>query len=450
MSKIYTQLVANILFPVHESLKGHHTVRCLKQLEQSQWKSLASVKKVQLERLKKLLLEASIHSPYYARLFQQHKIDVNHFDSIQTLANLPLLDKQLIKQHFDSIRYTKAKALIPYRTGGSSGEPLHFLVSKRRIAHDVAAKWRATRWWQVDIGDKELVVWGAGIECHKQSWVRQLRDFMLRSYLVPAKNLTQQEMDKIIRFIERYQPKMLFGYPSVLSYIATYAQQKNIPLNRLGILVAFVTSEVLDAAQKARIEKVFGCAVANGYGGRDAGFIAHSCPHGNMHITAEDIVVEIVDEQLRILPPGQMGEIVVTHLASTGFPFIRYRTGDMGIYDEQPCLCGRGLPLLREIEGRRSDLIYAMNGAVVHRAEIVRPITEFQKIERFQFVQKSLQQAVLKIKGARLLPHEQDKLITSLRALLGRAVELDIEYVTEIPFEHSGKYKFVISELHQS
>ena len=66
-------------------------------------------------------------------------------------------------------------------------------------------------------------------------------------------------------------------------------------MDDLGIRVAFVTSERLYDEQRQQIGKTFGCRVANGYGGRDAGFIAHECPPGGMHITAEDIIVEIVD-----------------------------------------------------------------------------------------------------------------------------------------------------------
>jgi len=73
-------------------------------------------------------------------------------------------------------------------------------------------------------------------------------------------------------------------------------------MNDLGIRVAFVTSEKLYDHQRDQISRVFGCRVANGYGGRDAGFIAHACPAGGMHITAEDIIVEIVDDAGNPLP----------------------------------------------------------------------------------------------------------------------------------------------------
>ena len=68
------------------------------------------------------------------------------------------------------------------------------------------------------------------------------------------------------------------------------------------------------------LKKAFGAPVANGYGGRDAGFIAHQCPHGKMHMSAEDIVVEIVDDHGNPVPDGVQGEIVVTHLATSDFP----------------------------------------------------------------------------------------------------------------------------------
>lgn len=113
---------------------------------------------------------------------------------------------------------------------------------------------------------------------------------------------------------------MLFGYPSALSHIAKHADKTGIKMHDLGIQVAFVTSERLYDEQRQQISSTFGCRVANGYGGRDAGFIAHECPAGGMHITAEDVIVEIIDPHGNVLPYGEAGEIVVTHLASKDFP----------------------------------------------------------------------------------------------------------------------------------
>ncbi len=146
---------------------------------------------------------------------------------------------------------------------------------------------------------------------------------------------------------------MLFGYPSALARIARQADARGIGLGDAGIKVAFVTAERLYDDQRDDIARVFGCRVANGYGSRDAGFIAHECPAGGMHITAEDIVVEVIGADGQPLPAGESGEIVVTHLATSEFPFIRYRTGDVArLVAGATCACGRSLPLLTDIQGR--------------------------------------------------------------------------------------------------
>ena len=86
----------------------------------------------------------------------------------------------------------------------------------------------------------------------------------------------------VCREIRAKRPRMLFGYPSALTHIARHARDAS-PMDGLGIKVAFVTSERLYDDQREKIGRAFGCRVANGYGGRDAGFIAHECPAGGMH-----------------------------------------------------------------------------------------------------------------------------------------------------------------------
>src|SRR5690606_14972011 len=140
------------------------------------------------------------------------------------------------------------------------------------------------------------------------------------------------------------------------------AKRQQIKLESLGVKVVFVTSEMLYPHERNIISQSFQCPVANGYGARDAGFIAHECPAGSMHISAEDIIVELLDDNGQPVAAGQSGEIVVTHLATPGFPFIRYRTGDMAQLASQPCSCGRGLPVLANVQGRRRDFLVTTAG----------------------------------------------------------------------------------------
>jgi phenylacetate-CoA ligase len=241
---------------------------------------------------------------------------------------------------------------------------------------------------------------------------------------------------------------MLFGYPSALSHIAGHAEKRGRRMDDLGIEVAFVTSERLYEEQRASINRVFGCPVANGYGGRDAGFIAHQCPQGGMHLTAEDIVVEIVDRDGQVLEPGQPGEIVVTHLATRDFPFIRYRTGDVAVLSAERCTCGRGLPLLKEIQGRTTDFVMAANGTVMHGLALIYILRALPGVQQFKIVQESLSLTrILLVTDNSLATEFTAGIVRMVRARLGDQVNVVVERVSDIPAESSGKYRYVVCKI---
>jgi phenylacetate-CoA ligase len=260
--------------------------------------------------------------------------------------------------------------------------------------------------------------------------------------------MSEQKLDNFLGQIRAMRPKMLFGYPSALSHIATHAEAKGQSMNDLGIQVAFVTSERLYDEQRLQINRTFGCPVANGYGSRDAGFIAHECSQGGMHITAEDIIVEIINPNGKNLPPGESGEIVVTHLATEDFPFIRYRTGDIGILDTNICSCGRGLPMLKEIQGRSTDFLTAQDGTIMHGLALVYILRDLPQIRAFKIVQESLDLTNVYIVSENGLSQKiRENIEQGFRNRLGKDVKISILEVAEISAEKSGKFRYVISKV---
>jgi phenylacetate-CoA ligase len=445
---IYTSLISGILFPFHERIKKHDSVKIRKEMESSQWWDDKLLKEFQLSKLCQLLKHAQAHVPYYRKLFSETGFKPENIRSISDLTQIPLLDKPIIRTNSEEIKSEIARDLDRFNTGGSSGEPLIFYIGKKRVSHDVAAKWRATRWWGVDIGDPEIVVWGSPIELNVQDNIRILRDQLFRTKLLPAFEMSEQKLDSFLGQIRAMRPKMLFGYPSALSHIATHAEAKGKSMNDLGIQVAFVTSERLYDEQRLQIIRTFGCPVANGYGSRDAGFIAHECPQGGMHITAEDIIVEIVSPNGKSLSPGESGEIIVTHLATEDFPFIRYRTGDIGILDTNICSCGRGLPMLKEIQGRSTDFLTAQDGTIMHGLALVYILRDLPQIRAFKIVQESLDLTNVYIVSENGLSLEvREKIEQEFRNRLGKNVKVSILEVAEISAEKSGKFRYVVSKV---
>ena len=445
---MYTSLVSGLLFPLHERLKGHRTTAVRRWMEQTQWWPAEQLRALQLTRLQRLLRHAQDNVPYYRRLFDEAGFRVEDICSVDDLSRLPFLDKAAIRANTEALKSGNARGLARFNTGGSSGEPLIFFIGKERVSHDVAAKWRATRWWNVDIGDPEVVVWGSPIELGAQDRARAMRDRLFRTRLLPAFEMSDRKVAGFLDEIRSARPKMLFGYPSALSHFACHADAKGLRMDDLGIRVAFVTSERLYDDQRRQIGKTFGCEVANGYGGRDAGFIAHQCPHGGMHITAEDIIVEIIDASGKRVPAGQPGEVVVTHLATGDFPFIRYRTGDVATLDTRPCSCGRGLPLLKEIHGRSTDFVVAQDGTVMHGLALIYILRDLPQVRAFKIVQESLDLTSVSVQPeGRLGDDVVVKIKKDFKARLGQGVTIAVNEVSEISPEKSGKHRYVVSKV---
>ncbi len=443
----YTRLVSSVLFPLHEIAKGHDTLRIRRFLERSQWWTAERLELHQVERLRSLLVRAGRKVSYYSRLFGELRFDPEAVRSLQDLERLPFLTKDAIRKNLEDLK-AKGARLSLSNTGGSTGEPLQFFIGKDRVSHDVAAKWRATRWFRVDIGDPEIVVWGSPIELGAQDRVRELRDRVLRTQLLPAFEMSEKRLDEFVDRICEMRPKMIFGYPSALSLIAGHASARGRNLRTAGVKVAFVTAEQLFEHQKKAIAETFGCAVANGYGGRDLGFAAHECQDGGLHVTAEDILVEIVDDEGTVLPKGEKGEIVVTHFASGDFPFVRYRTGDTGTLSEWLCPCGRGLPILEAVHGRTTDFIVAEDGTVMHALAVIYAIRDVPGVKNFKVVQEDrFHTRVFLIPENGFSQESEDKIRARLAERLGKGVRISMERVDEIPRSASGKHRYVESRV---
>jgi phenylacetate-CoA ligase len=166
-----------------------------------------------------------------------------------------------------------------------------------------------------------------------------------------------------------------------------------------------------------------------------------------MHISAEDIIVEIVDGQGNTQPPGVAGEIVVTHMATESFPFVRYRTGDVGVLDAGRCQCGRGLPLIREIHGRTTDFVVARDGTVMHGLALVYIVRDIQGIAKFKIVQENTEHIrVLLVVDPGFDRNQVQRIRTEMTRRMGEGVTIDVEFVDDIPAERSGKYRYVVSK----
>lgn len=438
----------NVFFRLQETLKGHATFRMLRDMQAADRMSPAELDQVQNERLASLIRYCQTHVPYVRDYMRQAGIQSSQIRTAGDLDRFPVIRKADIRRYRECLRSEVAGKLSSFATGGSTGEPLQFDLASRRIASRVACRERISRWWGVGVGDPEFALWGSPIELTNQDRIRQLRDRLLATRLLPAFEMNEAMISHYLDTIEHHGCVQLFGYPSAIYLLCLQGRKQNRDLRRVGIKVVFVTGEVLLPYQRQFISETLDCPVANGYGGRDSGFIAHECPHAGMHVMADAVIVEILDPNGRPVAPGKSGEIVVTDLYSHEAPFIRYATGDLGALSDRECPCGRPLPLLESIEGRSNDSVVTPDGRVINSLALVYPVREVEGIEQFKICQKAADCFHIQIVAARNFHKSaEDRIRRGWAELLRAPVHVTFEYVPELPKERSGKFRHVVSEV---
>jgi phenylacetate-CoA ligase len=436
-------LVGKVLFPLHERLKGKTTFEWLRRLSVSQWWPSERLLEYQSTRLRTLLRFAYVHTPYYREAFDQYGVRLATVRGVADLHRLPMTTRDVLRERFDDLRARPYdRGVQRLTTGGSTGAPVAFLADGLRNGFDEGARLRGHGWFGVPPGAREVVLWGSPIDGGAQGPLKSLRDQLLNSRLLSAFDMSEAALAGYAREIARYRPQKMFGYASALYLLAQYCEAVRWQRPR-GLKATFATAEPLFDFQRKTIESAFQCAVGVEYGARDAGLLATQCPDGGLHVPAEGIVVEIAGPDL-----DGVGEIVVTNLQSFAFPIIRYRTGDLGRLETGSCSCGRHLPRLRGVVGRRTDFVVLPDGRCLHALAIIYPLRDTPRLREFRVTQEAVDRVVVQIVvDAHFSADDAADLRARLAIVLGGAVTIVIERLAAIPALPSGKFRYVISRV---
>ncbi|HFD87208.1 MAG TPA: phenylacetate--CoA ligase family protein [Gammaproteobacteria bacterium] len=443
--------LARTVFRLQENILRRPTFAYAKALERSQWLPREGIQELQLKRLRHLLNCALQHCPWHAERIRSAGIDPARME-LQDLAKLPPMTREDVRHHLDDMVWRDAPGgVYRYNTGGSSGEPLIFYFGRKRQAADAACRIRARRWWGVEPGDREVLLWGAPTELQRTDRIKNLRDRLCNQLLLNAFEMSRDSMDTYLRILQDFQPKILYGYASSLALLAEHAQVRGIRPRLPDLKVVYTTGEPLYPHQREIIGTVFGAPVATEYGARDAGLIALESPQGQLLINSEWLLVEILDDAGNPVADGELGEVVVTNLASEAQPFIRYRTGDHARRSAERCRQGRGLEVLEEVVGRTTDFIVRPDGTIMHALALIYVLREIPGVCQFKIIQKDLNKIQVLVvpepklwKTANLTTIEQ-----GLYQRLGEEIDIAIHIVEHIPVEKSGKYRYVVSEIQE-
>lgn len=445
-------LSRHLVYPLQERLLKRPTFPYLAALEISQWLSREEIERLQMRKLAALLSLANAHCPWHARRLAEAGLGTVTPDRELTRADLeriPTMDKAEAQLHGERMRWTGVPGgAFAYNTGGSSGQPLRFHFGRQRQASDAAGRIRARRWWGVDVGEREVYLWGAPVELNKTDLIKTVRDRLLNQLVLNAFAMSPANMDDYLSAIGHYDPVCIYGYASSIALLASHAKaRRRLPRLR-SLKVVCTTGEPLYPHQRELIREVFGVPVANEFGSRDIGFTAHETAAGQMLLISESILLEVLDPEGRPVAPGATGEAVMTGLCSDAQPFIRYRTGDTLSLSQEGCREGRGLHVIDTVVGRSTDFVVAVDGSIMHALSVIYIMRDVEGVAEFKIIQHRLDLIEIQIvPNPRWQETNKLDIDQAFKHRLGDAVAVDIHLVDHIPPEASGKHRYVVSHV---
>jgi phenylacetate-CoA ligase len=435
------------IYPLYETLSGRRFRKKFKFLGRSQWWTQNELKEYQWKKLKTMVTFAFKKNPYYRKKFIEFGIHPEDLKDFSDFTKIPLLNKRDILNGLNSFisdGYTP-KDLIRDMTSGSSGMNMTFYVDRNFLDYRKAEALRSMGWYNSADGDKRITIWGSPIGASKKERaVMALRDFLLRDYFISSYSMNDKTMLEIVNKIRRLRPKIMVGYVSALKVLAEFVEKNRI--SDLQVNAIIPAAETLFEYQRELFERVFHGEVYNRYGSHEFNGIAHECNfHNGMHISAENLYLEVLRDG-RPAPPGEIGEIVITNLENFGMPFIRYRIEDLGALKQEPCKCGRGLPLLDSVEGRVYDVIRCPNGSMQTGTFFCKVTRSVRGIREFQVIQESFNKIRFKlVTDEYFQPASTSFLAQTIKKYCGEAMQIDFDQVETIEPLKSGKRRYIVS-----
>lgn len=358
------------------------------------------------------------------------------------LEDYPVVNKRILIENFDNIlsdKY-KTKKLHTMSTSGSTGTPFTVVQDKVKRSRVIAAVIFFGKQCGYIFGEKQMFL---------RVWVKSIKKNGLKKFLqnmvpVDISKLDDEKLKEIEEIlIKEKKLSNILSYASTLEKLSKYLLSNKHNKEEFSVKSIISGSEVLQDETRENLKKVFGCNIVSRYANEENGVLGQECIESNneFHLNYADYYFEFLklDEDIPA-KDGEMARIIITDLYNYAFPMIRYDTGDLAIVGESTCK-NKG-KVIKEIFGRRVDLVTNPKGEALSPHMITNNMWEVEKVKQFKFTQmdKSKYKILLNVE----VGFDSEKtLLDKFQKLLGDEAELEFEYTNEIPVLNSGKRKYI-------
>ncbi len=328
----------------------------LARMYRTPWRSIASLERLRQHRLRRTLEHACRRVPCYQRLAAESGLRLADLSAPDALQALPVTAKADLRARAPNDRIaagTRPDSVVTLHTSGTTGEIED--IPCDRVAIDLRGA-AITR---------SLLHVGYRLTDRIATQTPSTTPASLRPPRVPRRSeiMFNRPIEEQLAQLAELRPRIIEGYASWVEQIAVAALATGLSLQPA---VVVTTSEVLTEAMRDRIRQAFGVAPIDQYSCWEVGLIAWQCrERRGMHVNADLMEVEILRPDGTHAEPDELGAVVITDFQNRAAPLLRYDIGDLAALSSEPCACGRGLPLLTRVDGRRNDVLIRADGSTV-------------------------------------------------------------------------------------
>jgi phenylacetate-CoA ligase len=355
-------------------------------LPETAYQTVDIIKSKQEAKLRELLIFLNNHSPFYRELFNTNGIDVADIKTLEDLARIPVSAKEDLQKRNDDFLCVGKDRIIEYTsTSGTLGSPVTIALTEndlKRLAYNEYTSFVCADGSPSDIYQLMLTLdrqFMAGMAYY--SGIRKLGAGIIR--LGPGVPSLQWET------INRINPTSIVAVPSFILKLIQFAQEHNIDLNNSSVKKAICIGENIrntDFSLNMLGKKITGAwniRLYSTYASTEMQTAFTECREGRGgHLNPELLIVELLDENNRQVAPNEPGEVTITTLGVEGMPLLRYKTGDICLYFDDPCACGRSTLRLSPVVGRKKQMI-KFKGTTLYPPALFDLLNEMEDIRDF-------------------------------------------------------------------
>jgi phenylacetate-CoA ligase len=413
-------------------------------IERTQWLRADALREYQQAHVRATLQNAAADVPFYRQRFAQAGIQIDSHTGIETLGQIPALNKRDVMAAGKTILSQNAQGpRFKGATSGTTGLSMIGYRDLRSINYENAFLARQLSWAGYKPGDRRAWLRGDMVAPASQMeppyWRRNRAD---NSLMLSSFHLSEKNAPLYIDALERFDPEIIQAYPSSIAFLARYLESQDKYYAGKNLRGIVTSSETVLEEQRKVIEKAMGCRLFDWYGSFERVVAIGTCEHGQYHLLSDYSFVELI--------PHEDGstELVGTSFYNDLMPFIRFRIGDAVMPEPAgfQCPCGREFPAIRSIRGRMDDYVVTPDGRqIAMMANMFDGVDYLLEAQIIQDQRDELQ--VLLVPVRQMKDEDYKDLEHRARLLVGNDMRITYSIVDEIPRTRAGKLRVVVRNI---